>query len=199
MAPLHLGYGRLVERTEDGRWIVVDGRRWRATDPSIPERFRAELVEELMSARRAVAAARRADDGEAVTVARRRVQDAKVALGERGEPWWEPPTDDGLRERLAAATRSLLAHRAPDRSICPSDVARAVGGEQWRDQMEPAREVARQLAEQGSVRITQGDTELDPAQPWKGPVRIRSASAPDAAGRPAARAGASARGGRARR
>ena len=188
-----------MERTQDGRWIVVDGRRWRASDPAIPERFRTELVEELMAARRAVAAGRRADDEDAVAVARRRVQDAKVALGERGEPWWEPSTDDGLRDRLAATTRSLLSHRAPDRSICPSDVARAVGGEQWRDLMEPARQVARALAEQGAVRITQGAAELDPAQPWKGPVRIRSASAPDAAGPPAARGGASARGGRARR
>lgn len=27
-----------VERTDDGRYIVVKGRRWRASDPSIPER-----------------------------------------------------------------------------------------------------------------------------------------------------------------
>ena len=64
------------ERTPDGRYLVVDGRRWRATDPGIPETLRAELVAELMAARR--------------IQARARVQDAKVALGERGEPWWEP-------------------------------------------------------------------------------------------------------------
>ena len=154
---------------------MVDGRRWRATDPSIPERFRSELVDELMSARRAVAAGRRAEDAEAVAVARGRVQDAKVALGERGEPWWDTPTDAGLRARMASTIRSLLEHRGPDRSICPSDVARTLGGEQWRDLMEPAREVARELAVEGEVRITQGDTELDPAGHWKGPVRIRTA------------------------
>ena len=65
------------ERTPDGRYIVVDGRRWRATDPSIPEALAAELRSELMAARRAVGA--REPD------ARARVQDAKVALGERGE------------------------------------------------------------------------------------------------------------------
>ncbi|WP_226902050.1 ParB/Srx family N-terminal domain-containing protein [Phycicoccus mangrovi] len=27
-----------VERTHDGRYVVVDGRRWRATDPGIPTR-----------------------------------------------------------------------------------------------------------------------------------------------------------------
>lgn len=44
------------EHTADGHHVIIDGRRWRATDPSIPERFRQELVDELMSARRAVKA-----------------------------------------------------------------------------------------------------------------------------------------------
>ena len=30
----------MPERTPDGRYIVVDGRRWRATDPSLPEEGR---------------------------------------------------------------------------------------------------------------------------------------------------------------
>jgi hypothetical protein len=78
------------ERTPDGRYIIVDGRRWRASDPRIPEERRQELVDELMSARRAVAAAKRADDAHAERAARDRVHAAKVALGERGQPWWEP-------------------------------------------------------------------------------------------------------------
>lgn len=43
-----------VEHTPDGRYIVVKGRRWRATDPSIPEPLRAELVSALMTGRRMV-------------------------------------------------------------------------------------------------------------------------------------------------
>jgi uncharacterized protein len=77
------------ERTPDGRYVIIDGRRWRATDPSIPEGRRKELVSELMSARRAVGAAKRAGDEEAERAARDRVHAAKIALGERGEPWWE--------------------------------------------------------------------------------------------------------------
>ena len=77
------------EKTPDGRYIVVDGRKWRATDPSIPEERHNELVSELMSARRAVGAAKRASDSEAEAAARKRVHAAKVALGERGEAWWE--------------------------------------------------------------------------------------------------------------
>jgi uncharacterized protein len=78
-----------AERTPDGRYVVIDGRRWRATDPSLPEERRRELVGELMSARRAVKDALRAGDEGAERAARRRVHAAKVALGERGTPWWE--------------------------------------------------------------------------------------------------------------
>ena len=77
------------ELTPDGHYVIIDGRRWRATDPSIPEERRQELVSELMAARRAVGAAKRDSDPKAERAARDRVNAAKVALGERGEPWWE--------------------------------------------------------------------------------------------------------------
>jgi hypothetical protein len=78
-----------VERTPDGRYVVLDGRRWRATDPELPEQVAAQLRSQLMSARRAVGAALRAEDRVAERAARDRVQRAKTALGERGTPWWE--------------------------------------------------------------------------------------------------------------
>lgn len=124
---------RAVEPTDDGRFIVVDGRRWRATDPRIPESLRAELVGGLMRARRLVKGG-----GDA---ARPMVHDAKLALGERGEPWWEEGSEEGRRTRLGAAMRTLLRHR-DGTTICPSDAARVVGGEDWRDLMALAREVA---------------------------------------------------------
>lgn len=93
------------DRTPDGRYVVVNGRRWRATDPQIPEDVAARLRSHLMSARRAVAAARRSEDPEAERAARARVQLSKVALGERGTPWWEqsdPERRARWREGLAA-------------------------------------------------------------------------------------------------
>ncbi len=81
----------MPERTPDGRYIVVDGRRWRASDPGLPEERRAELVSQLMAARRDVGSALRAGDDQAERAARARVHEAKVALGERGTPWWEEP------------------------------------------------------------------------------------------------------------
>lgn len=161
------------ERTADGHHIVVDGRRWRATDPGIPEGFRKELVHELSSARRAVGQAKRAGDDEALAAARARVHDAKVALGERGHPWWEASSADERAPRFEATIRALLAARGPEKSICPSDVARSVGGEGWRGVMDEAREAAREAARRGEVRLTAGSDELDPDGPLRGPIRIR--------------------------
>lgn len=83
---------------------MVRGRLWRASDPAIPPTRRAELVAELMSARRAVGAARRSGDAEAETTAHAAVQAAKVALGERGPVWWDDGEPD-LNRRMARTTR----------------------------------------------------------------------------------------------
>ena len=92
-----------MERTPDGRYVVIDGRRWRATDPELPEDVAGQLRRQLMSARRAVGAALRAQDPAAERVARERVQRAKTALGERGTPWWEQ-TLEQRRARWEAGT-----------------------------------------------------------------------------------------------
>lgn len=152
-----------VDRTEDGRYIVVGGRRWRASDPGIPDRLRQELVDELMAARRAVRTV-----GDA---ARTRVQDAKIALGERGEPWWDEPSPEGRTERLAAAARTLLRHRRPEATICPSDLARVVRGGSWRAVMDDARSTAAALRRAGIVRVTQRGSDVDPGTA-RGPIRI---------------------------
>ncbi len=79
------------QKTPDGHYIVIDGRRWRATNPNLPEEVRQARVKDLMQARRDVAAAKRANDEAAEKEARSRVNAAKVALGERGPKWWEEP------------------------------------------------------------------------------------------------------------
>ncbi len=89
------------ERTPDGRYIVVDGRRWRAADPAIPEDRRDELTKILMAWRREVRRAKGTPDEKA---ARAGVHATKIALGERGTPWWEQP-DDERRARWSADVR----------------------------------------------------------------------------------------------
>ena len=81
--------GREVERTDDGRWLVVDGRRWRAADPELPDDVRARLLHHLGTARSAVRTAVRAGDAGAERAARAHVQEAKTGLGERGPAWWD--------------------------------------------------------------------------------------------------------------
>ena len=77
--------------TDDGHYVVIDGRRWRATDPLIPEDRRSELVRVLMAWRREV---RRTKGTPQESAARAGVHAAKVALGERGSPpWWEETTE----------------------------------------------------------------------------------------------------------
>jgi hypothetical protein len=97
---------REVGRTDDGRFVVVDGRRWRTADPALPEDVRARLLHHLGVARSGVRTARSAGDEAAVADARARVQLAKVGLGERGEPWWEQD-DAARRARWEAALRAL--------------------------------------------------------------------------------------------
>jgi hypothetical protein len=85
--------------TEDGHYVVIDGRRWRATDPQIPEDRRTELVRILMAWRREV---RRTKGTPEESAARAGVHATKVALGERGTPpWWEQ-SDEQRRSRWQA-------------------------------------------------------------------------------------------------
>ena len=78
-----------------------------------------------------------------------------------------------MTDELRAAILDLARERGPSKTICPSDAARAVGGDGWRDLMDDARDVARELARAGDVEISQKGTVLDPDQPWRGPIRIR--------------------------
>lgn len=84
----------------------------------------------------------------------------------------------GLRpedEQLETALLGLLDARARTSTVCPSEAARAVGGQDeqvWRPLMEPARMAARRLVARGEVEITQGGRVVDPSTA-KGPVRVR--------------------------
>jgi hypothetical protein len=81
------------------------------------------------------------------------------------------PTGD----ELEACILELLSQRAPTATICPSDVARSLGGAEWRALMEPTREAARRLVASGLVVITQRGRVVDPHSA-RGPIRIRRAA-----------------------
>lgn len=66
------------------------GRLWRASNPNLSDDERQALVSRLMDARRGV----RSADPEQRAEARRNVDDAKRALGERGPVWWNDGAAD---------------------------------------------------------------------------------------------------------
>lgn len=73
------------------------------SDPSLDPAKRDRLVKELMTARRAVGAARRAGDSDAEAEAHAAVDQAKRGLGERGPVWWADGAPD-LNRHMARTT-----------------------------------------------------------------------------------------------
>ena len=105
-------------RTPDGRYLVVCGRLWRATNPDLPAEARDALVHALMDARRAVKAALRTRDAMQLKAARGEVDAAKTGLGERGAVWWNDGAPDFNRHLMRTArsnrgVRGTCRFRAP--------------------------------------------------------------------------------------
>ncbi|MEM9134786.1 MAG: DUF2256 and DUF3253 domain-containing protein [Actinomycetota bacterium] len=77
------------------------------------------------------------------------------------------PVDTELEEVILR----LLDERRAGATICPSEAARAVGVDEWRELMEPARAAARRLQADDRVVITQKGRPVDPSRA-RGPIRI---------------------------
>ena len=89
-----------VIRTPDGRYCVFGETLWRATNPDLPAEEAARLRKALGRARSDVARAKRLGDASLEADARRRVQAAKVGLGERGAVWWTDGAKDWNRYKV---------------------------------------------------------------------------------------------------
>ena len=50
---------------------------------------------------------------------------------------------------------NLVAERGADKTICPSEAARVIGGENWREAMPVIHAAAKALAEEGAVELRQ--------------------------------------------
>jgi hypothetical protein len=73
---------------------------------------------------------------------------------------------------LERAIDALLEERRAGPTICPSEAARAVDPDGWRELMPAARAAAGRLAAGGEVEVTQRGEVVDVATA-RGPVRIR--------------------------
>lgn len=75
-------------------------------------------------------------------------------------------------QALADAIVDLLDHRATGKTICPSEAARCVAPDAWRDLMPDARRVASGMVDDRRIEMTQRGEVVDPATA-RGPVRLR--------------------------
>lgn len=77
------------------------------------------------------------------------------------------PDDHTIRETVL----SLVAQRGTGRTICPSEVARAVKPDDWRPLMPAVRRVAGLLVAEQRITVTQRGKPVDPEEA-RGPIRI---------------------------
>jgi hypothetical protein len=86
--------------TPDGRYIVIQGRLWRAANPSLPAEAKVRYMREQLNGRRALKLAKTAGDEAAILAARKIIANAQAGLGERGKVWWKDGAPD-LNRTLA--------------------------------------------------------------------------------------------------
>jgi len=84
-------------------------------------------------------------------------------------------------EKIERAIITALEERGPEKTICPSEIARALWPEDWRSRMDQVRAVAAQLAEQGRLEVTQKGRPIDIATAV-GPIRLRQRSSSNSSG-----------------
>ena len=77
------------------------------------------------------------------------------------------------RQDAAQTILDLLAQRDEGRTICPSEAARALGGDDgFRPLMPLVRDAAAELVGRGELEVTQSGNVVDLAEA-RGPIRLR--------------------------
>lgn len=72
------------------------------------------------------------------------------------------------------AILKLLAQRDAGKTICPSEAARSLAGDAFRDEMETVRDAAWALADEGAIEVTQHGRPVS-RDAVRGPIRLRRA------------------------
>jgi uncharacterized protein (DUF2461 family) len=80
-----------------------------------------------------------------------------------------------MSKKIRKLILELTAKVGPEKTICPSEVARALAPEAWRELMNEVRENALRMHEAGEIVITQKG---EPVRDFdlKGPIRLRIVS-----------------------
>ena len=80
-------------------------------------------------------------------------------------------------EEIERVIVELLRARDPGKTICPSDAARALAGDDFRPLMPDVRARAARMAERGELEVTQSGGVVDIATA-RGPIRLRLPAGP---------------------
>lgn len=76
-------------------------------------------------------------------------------------------------EAIEASILELLSQRDAGKTICPSEAARAVfGDDAFRPHMDEVRAVAFEMADRGAIEVTQRGAVVD-GRAARGPIRLR--------------------------
>lgn len=78
-------------------------------------------------------------------------------------------------EAITDAMLRIAAERGLEKSLCPTDVARAVSAENWRPLLGAVRKVAADLARQGKIEILRKGKPINPDE-MRGVIRLRATS-----------------------
>lgn len=82
------------------------------------------------------------------------------------------------KEEIKKVILELATERGTDKTICPSEVARNMFGEKWRNNMQNVRNAAFDMEAKDEIIIMQKGQKVDPKE-VKGPIRIRIQKNPD--------------------
>lgn len=75
------------------------------------------------------------------------------------------------RSEIRSTMLRVLRERGPDKTACPSAVAREIREDGWRELLPLVRDVARELVAEDRVNVTQGGRPVSPTDA-SGPIRI---------------------------
>ena len=79
-----------------------------------------------------------------------------------------------VSEKLRSAILDMARERGPAKTICPSDAARVLGGdESFRPLMPLVRDAARALVAAGRIEVTQSGQQVD-LDAARGAIRLRA-------------------------
>lgn len=75
-------------------------------------------------------------------------------------------------KRIKKQIIRLTKQRGPDKTICPSEAAKACDPDNWRSHMDEVRRAADELQKQGLIAIEQDSQEIQ-LEEVRGPIRLR--------------------------